>query len=491
MQDTLFWSALVRAPMVRLASPLILGMSLAYVTHPPFLPVLFLCIVSSLVVVFAMRTSARYAQRWRRGALFACWSFVFGVFWYTLRDPGSDPTNVSSIADRTGQWTVNVTEVTGISSALLRAEGEIKAHASEEGWKECSGKLMISLLRGDDGEIIMAGDRLVLVGEVIPIERVPDPGGFDRKAWAGSRGMDYEIFAPRNDWSVIGHTGQWMDGFSSVRKRVSHWIDESAVPERERALIKALVLGLRDDLTSEQRTSFVRSGTIHVLAVSGTHVGFIYAMLFILFRWSGESRKVRLIRGVFILLALWGYAGLTGGSPSVLRATIMFSFFTLADMFARQNNSLNSLFTAAFLLLIVDPHMLVEIGFQLSFLAVLGIILFMRPIEILWSPDSWFLRKVWSLVAVSLAAQTLTTPLSVFLFGGFPTWFIPANLIVVTAAGFAVYGSVLLLLLYKVPVIGAAITWILTKLLMGVGVTTEFFAQLPFAYPPMRVSLLE
>ncbi|HQV52490.1 MAG: ComEC/Rec2 family competence protein [Flavobacteriales bacterium] len=487
----LFWSALVRAPMVRLATPFIMGISVAYVTHPGLIPVLVLCIVTSLALVFALRSKARYEQRWRRGVLFACWTFVFGVFWYTLRDPNSDPENISSIADLTGQWTVNITEVTGISKALLRAEGEIQAHTTEEEWKECSGKLMISLLRGEDGATVMAGDRLVLVGEVTPIERVPDPGGFDRKAWAGSRGMDYEIFAPRDDWSVTGHIATWTDGFSSLRKHVSKWIDESAVPTRERALVKALVLGLRDELTSEQRTSFIRSGTIHVLAVSGTHVGFIYGMLFILFRWSGESRKVRLIRGTFIILALWGYAGLTGGSPSVLRATIMFSFFTLADMFARQNNSLNSLFTAAFLLLIIDPHMLVEIGFQLSFLAVLGIILFMRPIEILWSPDNWLLRKVWSLVAVSLAAQTLTTPLSIYLFGGFPTWFIPANLIVVTAAGFAVYGSVLLLLLYKVPVIGAAITWVLTRLLMGVGITTEFFAQLPYAYPPMRVSLME
>ena len=491
MQNTLFWSALVRAPMVRMATPLIMGMTVAFVTRPTLMPLAILCIATTLIVVFALRTSARYAQRWRRGILFACWTFVFGAFWYALCDPHNEQQHISGIADRTGQWTVSITSVTGVSPALLRAEGELEAHVTAEGWKRSSGKVMMSLLRGDDEATVKAGDRLVLVGEVTPIERVPDPGGFDRKAWAGSRGMDFEIFVPRNEWSKTGHTRQWMDGFSSLRQYVSDWIDESEVPLRERALVKALVLGLRDELTTEQRTAFVRSGTVHVLAVSGTHVGFIYGMLFVLFRWSGESRKVRIIRGAFIMLALWGYAGLTGGAPSVLRATIMFSLFTLADMFEQRNTSLNSLFTAAFLLLIIYPHMLVEIGFQLSFLAVLGIILFMRPIEILWSPDSWFLRKVWSLVAVSLAAQTLTTPLSIYLFGGFPTWFIPANLIVVTAAGFAVYGSVLLLLLYKVPVIGAAITWVLTSLLMGVGITTEFFAQLPFAYPPMHVSLFE
>lgn len=123
------------------------------------------------------------------------------------------------------------------------------------------------------------------------------------------------------------------------------------------------------------------AGTIHILAVSGTHVGFIYLMLLFMFRWWGGGHKARLLRGVIILLALWCYAGLTGGSPSVLRATIMFTLFTLAGMSRQRASPLNSLFSAAFILLLADPHMLVEIGFQLSFLAVLGLILFHAPIE--------------------------------------------------------------------------------------------------------------
>jgi competence protein ComEC len=188
-----------------------------------------------------------------------------------------------------------------------------------------------------------------------------------------------------------------------------------------------------------------------------------------------------------VLIALWGYAGLTGASPSVLRATFMFSLFTLSNMLAQRTDHLNSLFAAAVVLLLWEPRMLLQAGFQLSFLAVLGIILFYKPLERLWSPRSQFLRKVWSLAIVSISAQLLTGPLSVHLFKAFPVWFLPANILVVTAAGLAVYGGVALLLLHKVPLFGALITWALTLLLRGVGELTAYFAALPGAYPAVRV----
>jgi ComEC/Rec2-related protein len=191
------------------------------------------------------------------------------------------------------------------------------------------------------------------------------------------------------------------------------------------------------------------------------------------------------------LLALWGYAGLTGACPSVLRATIMFSLFTVAGMSARRADPLNSLFAAALLLLVWDSHMLIEIGFQLSFLAVLGIILFHGPMERLWVPNNKWVGHIWTLSVMSIAAQLLTTPLSLYLFKAFPVWFLPANLVVVTAAGFAVYGAVALLVLYRVPLLGPLLASLLTILLVVVDRVTGFFAGLPGAYPAIRVGAVD
>jgi competence protein ComEC len=135
--------------------------------------------------------------------------------------------------------------------------------------------------------------------------------------------------------------------------------------------------------------------------------------------------------------------------------------------------------------------MLIEIGFQLSFLAVLGIILFYGPLLRLWVPHHKFVGYIWSLIVMSLAAQALTTPLSLYLFKAFPVWFLPANLIVVTAAGVAVYGAVALLVLFRVPYLGGALVFLLTLLLLIVDKVTAFFAALPGAYPAIRASFAD
>jgi ComEC/Rec2-related protein len=423
--------------------------------------------------------------------LLSCWLFCFGVGWQLVRDPLQAGDHIVHHADDEGPWLVRITTLNGASEKLVRADAEVEGAWVDGRAEARSGALMLALMRDTSRALPRAGDRLLLDAPLERIDRVPDPGGFDSKRWAASRGISLEAFAPADHWRLVGHTTHWTDPFTRARQAISLWLNGSALPERERALVKALVLGQRDELDGEQTTAFVRSGTIHVLSVSGMHVGLIFTILTFLFGWWGESARIRIWRGVLVLLALWAYAGLTGGAPSVLRATIMFSLFTVANMSAQRSDNLNSLFSAAFLLLLWEPAMLWQISFQLSFLAVLGIILIYRPLGSLWTPRSKFLRAIWSLSVVSIAAQALTTPVSIYLFKAFPVWFLPANIVVVTAVGFAVYGSVGLVFLYKVPVLGELLTWAMTLLLKVVGAATELFAWLPWAYPAIRIGMLE
>jgi competence protein ComEC len=131
--------------------------------------------------------------------------------------------------------------------------------------------------------------------------------------------------------------------------------------------------------------------------------------------------------------------------------------------------------------------MLWQLSFQLSFLAVLGIILFYRPLLRLWHPPTWLLHQMWSITCVSLAAQLTTTPLSLLVFKSFPIWFLPANIVVGLVVTVAVYGCALLILLFKVPFIGAGLTWCMTQLLLFLGRSTTVFAELPLAYPAVRI----
>ncbi len=481
------WRAIVRAPMVRIALPFIIGVVIAQWRVPSLSGVAIALAVATPAAALVLLFPGDRLSRWQRGAVVSIWFLCFGLFWQVLRSPGSDPLHAMRSNEREGPWALRVDAINGTSNKVLRADARLIAHLNDQELRPVHGKVMLALLLAPDAPIPRRGDRLLVEAPLTPIVRVPDPGGFDRQAWAASRGITMELFAPADAWRPVDHSTRWTDAFTDTRERISAWLNGSDMPHRERAVVKALVLGQRDELDGEQREAFARSGTIHVLAVSGMHVGLIFAILTFLFGWWGKSDRARLLRGIFVLLALWGYAGLTGASPSVMRATVMFSLFTLAGMSAQRTDHLNSLFTAALVLLLYDPDLLGVIGFQLSFLAVLGIIVFYKPIERLWSPGSRILRGIWSLAVVSISAQILTTPLSLHLFKAFPIWFLPANIIVVTAVGLAVNGAVALLFLYKVPLIGPAITWAMTMLLKGVGHVTAFFAALPGAYPEVRV----
>lgn len=484
-------SAVVRSPMLRCAAPFITGIAWGFWRTPALMPVgmalVLLSVTAGLVLLFPV---FRFS-RWQRGLLIGLWCCTFGLFWQGVRAPEHDPSHVTHVNDLDGPWALRIETLNGITEKLIRADALILGRSGNGRFEQHTGKAMLTLMRHAENDQLRPGDGIVVDAPLEPIDRIPDPGGFDRRAWAASRGMDLELFASPEDWALIGHTTRWTDVFAAMRERISAWMAATDLPVRERALVKALVLGLRDELDGEQKNAFVKSGTVHVLAVSGTHVGFIYLMLTFLFGWWGGGSKGRIVRGVLILLALWGYAGLTGACPSVLRATFMFSLFTIASMSAQRVDPLNSLFAAALVLLLWDPHMLLEASFQLSFLAVLGIILFFGPLQRIWMPENWLLRNIWSLTALSLAAQLFTTPLSLWLFKAFPVWFLPANLVVVTAAGFAVYGAVALLILFKIPYLGGVLTWALTFLLTLVDRTTAYFADLPDSYPAVRIGTPE
>ncbi len=476
--------------MVRLTIPVVLGVTFALWTEVSIVMASSFFAISTCVLGYLLIAVLGYDQRWLRGVAITTWMMSFGLLWMTVRDHAIVPQSIHHQIGNEGPWLVRISTLNRLTETQLRADAQVLGHYEGGEWQKSIGTIMLTLLRQNDDLLPRVGDRMLVEAPMKKILRIPDPGGFDRQVWASARGIEMELFATWNYWRRVDHTTNWFDHFSAMRQRLAAWVDEAGLTVRERALVKALVLGQRDELDSEQRTSFAHSGTIHVLAVSGMHVGLIYAILGSLFSWMGGRPMVRIAKGILVLVALWTYAGITGGAPSILRATVMFSFITLADMTSRRTEHFNSLFAAMFLLVLLDPRMIGIIGFQLSFLAVLGILMFFKPLEDLWTPRSWIMRKVWSLAVLSIAAQSLTTPVSLYYFKAFPVWFLPANLIVVTAVVFSVYASIALIVLHKIPIIGAVITWVLTFLLRVVSGSTELFASLPYAYPALRIDLV-
>ncbi|GET27926.1 hypothetical protein SD074_01280 [Prolixibacter sp. SD074] len=229
----------------------------------------------------------------------------------------------------------------------------------------------------------------------------------------------------------------------------------------EMSILSALVLGDRENIDPEIKEEFTNSGAIHILAVSGLHVGIIYFVFSFLLRFLKTYRKGRFARLFILLTVIWGYAFITGLSPSVLRAATMFSFIAIGENINRQNNVYNTLAASAFLLLLFNPMLLFEVGFQLSYAAVLSIVFFQPLIYHTIYIRSWWPDKLWGLLTVSLAAQIGVSPLSIFYFHQFPVYFWLTNLFAIPLTTLIIYAAFLLLSLSFIPVIGKVIALLL------------------------------
>lgn len=482
-----FHDIITRAPMIRVGSAFVAGIALAPVLGTPVLMSgVFTLVMLTWWVALSRRRTA-YAARWRTGLVLLLLMFAFGVFWRSQRAPEREASELAAARLEKSAWLIRTTEVISNGARATRCWAEVEAAVDSLGATPLHGRLLVTFMKDSAGATPFIGDRILVQAPVDTLDRVPDPGAFDQATWAASYGVYHTCFAPLSHYRVLFHGSGWATWFDGARARVTAWLNASGLSERERGMVKAILLGVRDELDAEQKSAFARSGTMHVLAVSGSHVMLIYAFLVFASRPFGQKRSARIVRSVLILIVMWYYAGLTGATPSVLRATVTLSIFCLGDMIGRLSDPINSLFGAAFLLVFWDPLMLTQLSFQLSFLAVLGIALFYRPILFLWAAPNKPLAYFWSLFSVSLAAQALTTPLALYAFHAFPVWFLPANLIVVGLVALGVYGGSLLLLFQWVPGLSDAIAWCMAWLLRAIGFVTDLFAHLPMAYPAVRV----
>ena len=235
------------------------------------------------------------------------------------------------------------------------------------------------------------------------------------------------------------------------------------------AVAEALALGWKGGIGRDTRAHYRDAGLAHLLAVSGLHVGLLAAMVGAAFFWTGRERRGRVVRGGAQLAAVWLFALVTGLAPSTLRAALMFSMFIVNSMAARRVVPLNLLALAAIVMLCADPLLLYDVGWQLSFSAVAGILLAQPAISALRTP-------VGQAAAVSTAATLATMPVVVATFHRLPLYFLVANVVVVPAAGVILGLSLLYMLL---PC--AVTAWPLGLLLKGVDALTAWVGSLPYA----------
>ncbi|NNE54598.1 MAG: ComEC/Rec2 family competence protein, partial [Flavobacteriales bacterium] len=246
-------------------------------------------------------------------------------------------------------------------------------------------------------------------------------------------------------------------------------------------VVAALTLGDKSQLDKDTRNAFAMAGAMHVLAVSGLHVGILFMVIQKLLKPLSRLKNGSWFKTVILIATLWFYATLTGLSPSVLRTSTMFTFIALASHGGRQSNIYNTLAASAFLLLAIDPHLLFNVGFQLSYCAVIGIIWLQPVIYRVWFIKHKVGNWLWQLTSVSLAAQIATFPLGIFYFEQFPNLFLLTNILVIPAAtallicGLGFYASC------WIPEVNQLVAWVVDKIAAGMNGGVCWVESIPFS----------
>ena len=327
--------------------------------------------------------------------------------------------------------------------------------------------------------ILKRGDLILLAASCSKIKNKNNPGEFDQEAYWNAKGIHYICFAPKKLYHVLKEGSGESSFLRRFRDDLAGQISEN-FEINQAGILGALLLGDKTHLSADVKQRFSNAGVMHLLAVSGLHIGILSFLLFsIMRRFSRVLSKSVAI--VICILILWIYAFFTGSSPSVLRACFMFSLLMIAKLKGLNGKSLNLLFFSAFILLLLNPRLIYDLSFQLSYLAMLGIFLSFDKIHTQIYFSNKYLAKVWSGIALGISAQVFTFPIILYHFHQFPNYFILSNVLVMLFAGMLMSFGLFYLSFAFVPLLNWILIAVLSILLTMLVRSVFFVEQMPWS----------
>lgn len=371
-----------------------------------------------------------------------------------------------------------------VRTDYLRVPLEVTQAYGEEGMTTVTGKLMITVALPDSlpPQVVNYGDELLIPTEYREVPPPYNPGELDYQGYLANKNIWHQGYLSSIELRKIG-TGKGNPLVAQtlkLRRKLVTKFERYLHSKDAFSVASTLILGYRADLSEELLQAFANTGTIHVLSVSGMHVVIVFWLFSSLLGWMDQRRKLRVTKFVVLIAAVWSYAALTGFSPSVLRASLMISFVIAASAFNQENRIYNSISASAFFLLLYDPKFIADIGFQLSYLAVLGIV-FLAPLcKVVFVSNHRLVKSIGSYVGMSMSAQAGAGPLATYYFHQFPVYFLVANLFIALPASAIMYLGFALLILPA----GTLASWVgmlLEKGILLVNTTLYGIEQLPLA----------
>ena len=474
-----------RAPFLRLTLPLIFGVFCGlYLPVDRMLIALFLSGVVTCLAIFFL-----FISRWK----FFKFKMVFGVILTTTfifvgaalsLQQRYNALPLLELPDQGDYFSAEVLEYPQQKEKSVRLVLQINTvYADNDPVRFSEARVLAYAPHEMNLDTLIPGDVVFFESRLQAHKKPLNPGQFDYGDYLKKNGIAGTVYFHKQVSAnrPSGNNRNLTMLFANIQNYCVRTFAQAGLAPRELGVASALILGERSLILPDTKAAFATAGAVHILAVSGLHVGIIYLFVIGLFTKILPKRRWRLVNLILTIILLWIYAGITGFSPSVLRAATMFSFIAVGKHCGVRSNVYNMLAASAFVLVVLNPQIISEVGFQLSYLAVLGISIFFKPIYRIFIFKYWITDKIWSLIVVSFAAQLATFPLSIYYFSQFPNLFLITNLVVIPAAMLALYAGLLFVILNLVPFFGAIVGMILNWTLICLNDFIDWVSKLSIA----------
>ena len=446
---------LKRSPILQVLAPLVLGiLSNANFLIPVQLLIACMAVAFTGLVIFHwIPLLTRYRHAWLSGLFSFGLFFSLGSWLCQKQDIRLQPDFFGNTLSDSSTLQLLLEEKPVEKSNSYKAIARVCYSIADHKRVKTSGRVLLYFSKDTAVQKLDYGSLLLIRQKVNTIKSSGNPGAFDFNRYCLFQGITHQVYLPDGTYEVL--PGKQQKSFRLLLNISADWLLtllRRYIPgTQEKGIAEALLIGYKQDLDPEIVQSYSNTGVVHIIAISGLHLGLIYWLLLMLLKPLNKSARTRWLYVLLVITGLWLFSFLAGAQPSVLRSALMFSCLVLGNSLRRRSPAINSLAVSAFILLCYNPWWLWDAGFQLSYAAVLSILLFNRPVYNWFYCKNKLLDAAWKLNAVTISAQILTLPVSLYLFHQFPVSFLFSNFIAVPLSSALLLGEIGLCVLAVYP----------------------------------------
>ncbi len=481
-----FWN---EYPLFRVLLPMILGIIGGNYFQSTYISIIIILLLFGVFVswIFRPQILRKYKIRYITGIIISILFLLFGFQLIWIRSDINNENHYSN-TDSISHLLIQIDEPLQEKKKTYKTIAKIKAvyKSNNTTMKMASGKILLYFSK-ENLPTLEYGDELMVKNKLQKVMSFGNPYEFNYANYLQRQDIYDQAYLIRTDWIKTEQNSPNLIILAGLKVRtlLLNILKDFHLEEAEFAVASAILLGYDEYLDQDLRQLYAGSGAMHILCVSGLHVGIIFLIFNTIFGFIKKWKYGIFFHAFLLIIIIWMYALVTGLSPSVSRAATMFSFLSIGGMMNRKTSTYNSLAASAILLLIINPYLLFHIGFQLSYMAVLAILFIQPHLSSLIETPYWLGQKTRDLIAVSISAQLGTFPLAIYYFHQFPNYFIITNLIVIPLSFIILFAGFSNILVYAIglgnSLLGSLTTKLLYYPLLSLNSSIEFINELPMA----------